>query len=441
MESELRALYPAHFREIETRARLALSQSGFDALVLHSGSFKPRSSFDDQEWPLRTVPAFQHFLHWGAPDAFLVVSPAGPSRLLYVHAESFWEAAFEPELSRFEGLLEVEPLKRREAAQGALPGGRCAFIGEDHEVARALGLSELNPKALVEALEDARVHKTPFELEAMRAASRRAARGHRAAEAAFFAGERSELVLHLEYLKASTQDAFETPYQNIVALGAAGATLHYVRYQTRPKADARSFLIDAGATCEGYASDITRTYATRDDAVSTEFADLIEAMHRLQQGVITSIRIGQPYEALHDASHERLAEVLIEAGLAAAGASREALVESGVTRVFYPHGLGHSLGLQTHDVGCRRTPPAEKNPFLRNTSAISAGQVFTIEPGLYFIESLLGPLRSGPSAPLVNWSKVEAMSPMGGIRIEDNIAVLEAGLENLTRDAFQRVSP
>lgn len=63
MESELRALYPAHFREIETRARLALSQSGFDALVLHSGSFKPRSSFDDQEWPLRTVPTFQHFLH------------------------------------------------------------------------------------------------------------------------------------------------------------------------------------------------------------------------------------------------------------------------------------------------------------------------------------------------------------------------------------------
>lgn len=441
MEPRLSALFPAHFREIEARAQDALARVGFDAMVVHSGSHRPRSSFDDQDWPLRVVPTFLHFLPWSAPDAFLVVHQTGPSRLGYVHTESFWELSEEPDLTPFHGLLEPRRLGDREAMRALLPAGRAAFVGEDHAVAHALGFTELNPKPLVDGLEDARVSKTAFELEALREASLRAARGHRAAEQAFLAGERSELALHLEYLRASGQDAFDTPYQNIVALGDAGAILHYVSYRTTPKREAGSFLLDAGATCLGRHSDITRTHAARTDARSSEFADLVAGMERLQRELVAAIRVGDRFERLHDESHERLAELLIESELARPGVSREALVASRVTRAFYPHGLGHSLGVQVHDVACRRTPPAEWNPFLRNTSIIAPGQVFTMEPGLYFIESLLGPLRSGPHAGLVNWPKVEALSPMGGIRIEDDVAVGASGVENLTRDAFQALSP
>lgn len=441
MDSELRALFAEHFREIEARARTALERSGFDALLVHSGSLAPKSRFDDQDWPLRVVPTFLHFVPWSSPDAFLMVRQEGESRLDYVHTQSFWEAEVEPDLGPLEGLLELTRLPDREALRARLPAGRTAFIGEDPAVAAALGLTAPNPGPLLEGLEDARVEKTAFELEAMRRASLQAARGHLAAERAFRAGERSELVLHLEYLRATGQDAFDTPYQNIVALGAAGATLHYVRYQTSPKPDASSFLLDAGATCLGRASDITRTSAARTHGAASEFADLVEGMDQLQQDVVGSIRVGDHFEALHDQSHERLAELLIDAELARPGVSREALVNTRVTRAFFPHGLGHSLGVQVHDVGCRRTPPAEWNPFLRNTSVIRPGQVFTIEPGLYFIDSLLDPLRSGPHRDLVSWAKVDALRPMGGIRIEDDVAVTALGVENLTRSAFQALSP
>jgi Xaa-Pro dipeptidase len=107
-----------------------------------------------------------------------------------------------------------------------------------------------------------------------------------------------------------------------------------------------------------------------------------------------------------------------------------------VTRALYPHGLGHSLGVVVHDVGMKPRPPRADNPFLRNTSVIEVGQVFTIEPGCYFIPALLAPLRTDDRAALVDWTLVDELAPFGGIRIEDNVAVTASGPVNLTRRAF-----
>jgi Xaa-Pro dipeptidase len=104
-----------------------------------------------------------------------------------------------------------------------------------------------------------------------------------------------------------------------------------------------------------------------------------------------------------------------------------------VTAAFFPHGIGHSLGLQTHDVGCRRQPPRADNPFLRNTRTIAAGQVFTVEPGVYFIAQLLQPLRQSPLHHWVHWPSVDLLLPFGGARIEDNVVVTSDGHWNLTR--------
>ena len=99
------------------------------------------------------------------------------------------------------------------------------------------------------------------------------------------------------------------------------------------------------------------------------------------------VAAGTPYEDLHDESHRQVSAILKDAGVVKASA--EEIDARGISRAFYPHGLGHSLGLQTHDVGCAVVKPKPDNPFLRNTSAITPGQVFTIEPGLYFVDSLL----------------------------------------------------
>jgi Xaa-Pro dipeptidase len=110
--------------------------------------------------------------------------------------------------------------------------------------------------------------------------------------------------------------------------------------------------------------------------------------------------------------------------------------------VFFPHGLGHLLGLQVHDVGGRLAnrdgelaPPPAAWPGLRNTRTLDAGAVVTIEPGLYFIPALLESARDGAAASAINWSLIKELMPFGGIRIEDNVLATTDGADNLTRNA------
>jgi Xaa-Pro dipeptidase len=238
----------------------------------------------------------------------------------------------------------------------------------------------------------------------------------------------------LLYLRATAQDDWETPYKNIVALGRHAATLHHVAYgKSAVPRVAESLLVDAGATCRGYAADVTRTWVKGSGATAAAFGHLVAGLEAVQQRLAARARPGIDYEQLHDDAHPWIAEALRDAGVLR-GSTDEA-VAKGVTRAFFPHGLGHSLGLQTHDVGCGLRTPRRENPFLRNTTEIAVGQVFTIEPGIYFIDALLEPLRAGADAHLVDWSTVDAISPLGGARIEDDLFV--GGVDaarNLTRE-------
>jgi Xaa-Pro dipeptidase len=91
----------------------------------------------------------------------------------------------------------------------------------------------------------------------------------------------------------------------------------------------------------------------------------------------------------------------------------------------------------THDVGMKPRPPRPENPFLRNTSVIEPGQVFTIEPGIYFMDALLAPVRRDDRAALLDWDAIDQLRVFGGIRIEDNVVVEAAGVRNLTREAYR----
>jgi len=200
---------------------------------------------------------------------------------------------------------------------------------------------------------------------------------------------------------------------------------------------APSLLVDAGATCLGYCSDVTRTHviADRSDAAQT-FAAMVSQVDAMQRRLCDAAKIRMRYEALHDESHRQTSAILREIGLVR-DLSIEEIDARGISRAFYPHGLGHSLGLQTHDVGCAVTTPRADNPFLRNTSIIETNQVFTIEPGLYFIDSLLEKLRAGEVAKYIDWKLVAALCPLGGVRIEDDVLVREGGgVRNFTREAF-----
>jgi Xaa-Pro dipeptidase len=426
-EAKLDTLYLDHVADLELRVARVLAAEGWDAVVLESGAPAKRSRFDDAYWPLRSCPHFQHWTSLAEAECAIVVRPGRRAALLRPAATSFWEKPAAPDTRAFERAFDVVRYSGAYDAEvrERAGGGRVAFVGEGREGG--------GPEGLVKALDALRTTKTPYEVACIAEANGRAQAGHDALRDAFRAGDASELDLHLLFLKATRQDDWETPYKNIVALGENAATLHHVAYgrQARGRA-AESLLVDAAATCRGYCGDVTRTWVKGTGAAASAFAQLVAGVEAMQQRLCAAVRVGMRYEALHDESHRQVAAVLREVGLVK-GAAEEA-VARGVTRAFYPHGLGHSLGLQTHDVGCGLRAPRADNPFLRNTSDVAVGQVFTIEPGVYVIDALLAPLRAKPEGGLVDWAMVDALAPLGGVRIEDDVFVHAEGLRNLTRE-------
>lgn len=421
-------LYAEHVTQLERAYWKTLAAHGFDGVVIHSGSPKKRTEFDDQYFPLRPTPHFHHWAPVYDANSFVIVEQGKKTVLVWPEVKDFWERPAPPESLAFTKTLDV---RRTDVLE--LPSGkRFAWIGEDAGRGEKLGLPA-NPEGLVKALDNLRVFKTPYEVACIAEANRRASLGHEALRRAFAEGDHAELDLHLLFLKATRQDDQETPYKNIVAVGRSASILHHIAYG-KDASRGESLLVDAGAMCRGYCSDITRTWVRSKGAASQTFAGLVAAMEAMQQRLVQRITLGMPYEDLHDESHSQVSAILKEAGIAKG--SVDEIDGKGISRVFYPHGLGHSLGLQTHDVGCAVVRPREDNPFLRNTSEIAEGQVFTIEPGLYFIDTLLAELRSKPEGKLVDWNAVEALAPFGGIRIEDDVFVGEAGTRNLTREVL-----
>jgi Xaa-Pro dipeptidase len=435
--NELAAAYRDHIAWLQREYARALAECGFDGVVIHSGAPKPRSIFDDQFWPLRPVPHFHHWLPLETARSALLVEAGRKPELFWFNVVDFWEAPRNSESDHFWASFDVTEVKDPAAIKELLPKGRkLAFVGEEKGDCVLLCLPEpaFNPPELLKKLDELRVKKTPYERLCIREANRRAALGHDAVIGSFKSGDWSELELHLRFLQATGQDDAETPYKNIVALGRHAATLHHVGY-SRDRSQAQSLLLDAGAKFLGYDSDITRTAVKGRTAAASAFAHLATGLEKIQQELCRSAALGLPYEQLHNKSHELLAPLLREVGIVPAGKVGDAeLVESGVTRKFLPHGLGHSLGLQTHDVGCRSTQPESRNPWLRNTTKISPGQVFTIEPGVYFIEHLLEELRSSTAGRCVDWKLVDQLVPFGGVRVEDDLFVLDRNVENVTRE-------
>lgn len=437
----LAELQRAHLSVLEREATRVMETHRLTALAIHSGFAPKKSVFDDQNHPFRVSPPFSHWVDTPLEDAWIVLRPGHRPMLVWQRQDSFWESPQSVSLEALSGVLDVTDTTPGAPLDGALLGSNGACIVEsDAALERVVPHGKRATAEVVQALEVARVRKSPYEIACIREANRIAARGHKAVREAFMSGESSELALHLAYLAATEQDDCETPYKNIVAIGAHAATLHHVHYargQGIDKNAPTSLLVDAGATFRGYASDITRTWVRGEGASADAFRALVDGIDALERAIVGEITVGMPYEALHNRAHERLGALLVELGWVRTSA--EEAVDKGITRAIFPHGLGHSLGLQVHDVGCRLTPPSEKNPFLRNTSQIAEGQVFTIEPGAYIIDALITPLLSGELASSIDASVIVAIRPFGGVRIEDDIAVTfpaqsgDPATDNLTR--------
>jgi Xaa-Pro dipeptidase len=439
-DSSLDQLYVSHLAALMRRTDRSLAASGFDALVIHSGR-PPLQFLDDQDYPFKVNPQFKAWVPVvDNPRCILVYRPSDRPTLLFHRPNDFWHKPAKLPSAPWTAAVNLIAIDDdAKAAPHWANLGRAAFIGPESAMA-GVDPANFNPPNLLALLDFDRAVKTPYELECIRRASELGARGHAAALAAFQRGG-SEYDVHMSYLEACEQREEEMPYNNIVAYNENAAVLHYQHLERAAPPKMRSFLIDAGAQYRGYAADITRTYA-RD---SGRFAELVEATDGAQRALCDEIVAGRDYREVHLSAHRILGDVMHRVGLTKLPG--QAALESGVSSVFFPHGIGHLLGLQVHDVGGvmgdasgRERERPQGHPYLRLTRMLEPGVVVTVEPGIYLIDSLLTAAHADSRRPHIDWNVVEELKPYGGVRIEDNVATTTAKPENLTRDAFARVA-
>lgn len=424
-------LYQEHLAVLIQRYEEAMAHFDLDAIVIASGE-KSYYFQDDHTHPFHAYSGVQQWLPFtlGA-ETYVIVQAGKKPTLVWPVRDDFWHAPNPVPSGDWQQNWEVSLAKKTDKWFADLPA-KTAWLGPQ-PMALAVACDGL--KAYVDF---AKAVKTPFEIQAMRHASLRGASGHIAAKEAFLAGM-SELEIHLAFLQASQQTAAQEPYPGIVGLDEHAAVLHYEHKAIEKMANSRTLLIDAGANEHGYASDITRTFVRYDD----DFSALVNDLDAMEQALCRGAISGVAFRDLHQDTLVGIATLLKDHKVCSL--SIEEQLEKRIPQVFFPHGLGHLLGLQVHDVGGHQIDqagtlslPDDKAPFLRLTRRLEENMVITIEPGLYFIPMLLEKMQAEVKQHGCDMARIQHFLPYGGIRIEDNVVVKNDLPENLTREAFSK---
>lgn len=300
------------------------------------------------------------------------------------------------------------------------------FEASDHEY-------NLDTKTLLDAITHCRLLKTGWELDQMRFAARINNEAHKAAAKSInpdvYEYEVKAALEAVQVNRGLTQPA----YNGIYASGKNSAILHYVYNHNQAK-DGELFLIDAGFEYQGYASDYSRTYPVN-GRFSPIQAGVYQAVLDALNQAIAEIKPGKKMSDLHLMAARTMMQGMIDMNLLQGEADE--LVENEIFKLFYPHKLGHYLGLDTHDVGnyaedVERINRKGIKP-LYPARELQEGMVITVEPGLYFIPALLEPAFEDPKkSPFLNISRLSSLLNFGGVRIEDNLIITASGHENLT---------
>ena len=434
-------------RERRLRVEAAWSGAEFDGPVLIPASLPIPIDGTDQFHEFHAHPEFQYLTGVAEPGAALAWEPDGgwtlfaPSLsvedLVWMSAPpSAAELATETGVARSVDRSELAGwLESRRGREMALLGSRdlerrATEYGVDSWSSLEAVVDEDATERLGRALAELRRAKDAVELDRMTRAVDAAVAGHLAAQRLTKHGltERAlQIEMEAEFFR---HGGARTAYGSIVGSGPNSAILHGTPGE-RVMSDGELVLIDAGAEIEGYASDVTRTFP-----VSAEFTgmqrDLYNVVLAAQQEATAAAGPGVEYKSLHMKASTTIAQGLVDIDVLR-GAPDE-LVTADAHALFFPHGLGHMLGLSTHDCAGYLEGRVPEDRFglayLRADLPLAPGYVVTIEPGIYFVPALLTePLRRERYAEMVNWDVVDGLLDFGGIRIEDDVLITPNGHE------------
>lgn len=432
---------PQDLRRTTRAHRRALAKRLSDGLVVLSAE-KPARRNGDVDYRFRQDSDFLYLTGVLEPGYTLLLDPRRGEETLFVpkltQAHAVWLGHM-PDLAEAREAFGIRDVAYIDALPKALAsrasGYRVAYADARSRgpVRRAAPRLEHDASALGDAFADLRIVKDEGEIALLEKASAATAEGHLAAMRAARAGM-------WEYqVQAVMEQAFrmagcpETGYDSIVAGGRNASILHYHHNHDRLGAG-DLLLIDAAAEYRGYTADVTRAFPVSGRFTSRQ-RDVYEAVLRTQEGCLAFARAGVTSMDVQHRSEELLAAGLKDLGLATGSVAE--LVDTEAVRVFYPHGIGHTLGLDVHDVqgGKGRRLPKRKSGRLRFRARLEPGFVMTIEPGLYFMPVLLDdPEVRRKHRGRIRFDQAAKFVGVGGVRIEDDVVIRSgAPPRNLTR--------
>jgi Xaa-Pro aminopeptidase len=403
--------------------------------------------------PYRAASHFLYFTGRPLPGAALLFH--GGKTVLFTHPpdpeDALWHGP-RAELAELAAELQLDdarPLGELDQALGGL-GGVAALPVQDERTSAWLSerLGRAIPSsggdtlggadaALADAMIDLRLRHDPAAVAQLRRAAQVSAEAHVAGMRATRAGG-NEQEVHAAMVAVLRREGLEDAYGPIVTV--RGEVLHLSEHD-RPMRAGDLLLADVGGeTPEGWAADITRTWPVSGELSATQRA-VYEVVLAAQLAAIAAARPGNRYRQVHDTAKRVIVEGLV--GLGIFRGDVDGLLERGAAALFFPHGIGHLLGLDVHDMedlGDRAgyAPGRERSTrfgdrFLRLDRDLEPGMAVTIEPGFYQVPGILGDERyTAPLGADLRREVLERYADVRGIRIEDDVLITADGNEVLT---------
>jgi Xaa-Pro aminopeptidase len=432
------AAFSARRRALE--ARLA------GPALVASGTARPRN-FRANRYPYRAESHFLYLVGIPLEGALLIVAPEGS--VLYAEApdpeEALWSGP-QPTLDALSRELGVEVRPLEDLALGA---DVAVLHPQDRETANAIeelvdrpidaGGAELEgvDAALADAVIELRLRHDEHAVAQLRDAAAATALAHAAGMRATRVGVR-ECVVRAAMEAALTEVGMTTSYGSIVTVH--GEVLHNERHDGLLEAG-DLLLADVGAeTPEGWAGDVTRTWPVSGSFSGTQ-RDAYQVVLAAQRAAIDAVRPGVRFRDVHHAAGRALVRGLCQLGLFRG--DPEDLYQRGAGALFFPHGVGHLLGLDVHDMEDlgdragyapgRKRSESKGDRYLRLDRDLEPGMCVTIEPGFYRIPGMIDdPKATGELESALDRQVLARFADVRGIRIEDDVLVTDAGAEVLT---------
>lgn len=278
-----------------------------------------------------------------------------------------------------------------------------------------------NLDTLHQAIDECRVTKDAYEIASIQHANGVTAAAHKAVMKSLKSAKNEQELEAIFIERSIALGCKKQAYSGIFGSGHNAATLHY-QANNQPLSGRWNLLVDAAAEWECYCADVTRTFPLS-GTFNKESEEIYTIVKSMQDGCLAMLRDGVQWEEVHGLAHEIAIEGLLALGILKG--DKKELFEARTSVAFFPHGLGHYLGMDTHDTGgCPDYGDKDKMfQYLRVRGKLPEGSVITVEPGVYFCKFIIDPyLEDEKQKQFLDKEVLDRYWDVGGVRIEGSIS-------------------